>query len=227
LCGDGDCFNGLDHFEAFYNFDGDANDASVNGRNLNGGYPQSAGKLGSAASFSGANQELYLNPDFWDMYAAPQSFTVSFWIQRQQQRQEFFTADAFSAMGISIQSTAQDTVEVCIPGAGYVCNLDMLGNTVWAYGVLYHVAVVHDAVAKTVKLYVNGALDTSGSYAQLTNPVQYHSYWGFSVNGSATGGSMEYGGSALSDAYGLWSRPLAAQDISILYNGGSGRQYPF
>ena len=63
LCGDGDCFNGLDHFEAFSNFDGDANDASVNGRNLKGGYQQGAGKLGSAASFSGANQGLYPNTD--------------------------------------------------------------------------------------------------------------------------------------------------------------------
>ena len=145
------------------------------------------------------------------MYAAPQSFTVSFWIQRQQQGQEFFTADAFSAMGISIQSTAQDTVEVCIPGAGYVCNLDMLGNAVLAQGVWYHVAVVHDAVAKTVKLYVNGALDTSGSYAQLTNPAQYHSYWSFSVNGSATGG--KHGVWRLGSMGCLWSLEPPARRV--------------
>lgn len=76
-----------------------------------------------------------------------------------------------------------------------------------------HVVVTHNG---TVKIYLNGVLD-------LSTPATYTTFvlgtWGRDPWGNNFTGKM--------DEYGVWDRILTPDEVSALYEGGLGRQYPF
>src|SRR5262249_23024647 len=102
------------------------------------------------------------------------------------------------------------------PGNGRITA----GSTVMAAGQWYHVAVVRDDVAKTVTMYVNGAVDGTATYTGSVVGLQSDKYLGVGSPlffGSATHGQL--------DEVTLYNRALTANEIAWIYTGdGSGKR---
>lgn len=92
-------------------------------------------------------------------------------------------------------------------------------NQTLTVGTWYHLAMTYDG-GSTVTLYFNGSSSNTG-----TNPAQGTS--GTAVYlGASTGGTGQFASCKI-DEVGYWSRALSGAEITSLYNGGTGIQYPF
>lgn len=222
----------LTNLQAFYNFENTQNDSSYAGRNLNTSlYPSGAssyiaGKIGTNA-ISLTGRALNIDEDLWDIYSSPTSYSVAFWFQSKQSDDQFICGAAFSAMGLSVSKTTisgSQKIRVSIPTTSYQDAVLIIGTTTIAQNTWYHICIVHDSVTKTLKLYINGTLEASGSYTSLSFPQEYKRYVGFGINGSAVNSSMtEYAGDAYYDAFGIWNEVLTQAQINTLQT----QQYPF
>jgi hypothetical protein len=103
-------------------------------------------------------------------------------------------------------------------GTGYK---DYEGTTTLSTATWYHVMATWDGT--TLKLYLNGSENTP--YTKNTDN---------SVTMTDTSRILGFGGwngvtfhNGDIDEIGYWSRALSSTEISQLYNGGSGLQYPF
>mgnify|MGYP001564181253 CR=1 FL=1 len=96
--------------------------------------------------------------------------------------------------------------------------------TTLSNGTWYHIVMTYDGT--NIRGYLNGSL-VAGPTAQSGNgnsscPDTYYTSIGSMVSGgfiNNTDGSI--------DEVGVWSRALTGSEITSLYNGGIGRQYPF
>ena len=86
-------------------------------------------------------------------------------------------------------------------------------------GMWYHVVGVYDG--SEMKLYINGIKD-SATKSITGNLNQYNTPLRIGTNG---GFSEDFDG--LIDQIGIWNRALTDQEITELYNSGSGNTYPF
>jgi hypothetical protein len=97
-------------------------------------------------------------------------------------------------------------------------------------GIWTHLAGTLDTNERVIKMYVNGKLADTNSYASTQRPgVAYisgspsHLNWnGFALNGSVLASGAEYGNKYKFDNFGLWTRSLNAAEISSLHNHGYG-----
>lgn len=212
---------------AFYNFDGDANDSSGNGINLQGTYQQGGGKIGNGIQFTGDYQGVSYGQDVWDIYASPQSYSCSFWYKQKNSNlnNTIFGAN-FSAFGLFVQQQ-NNKIVAYIPKASYQNAATLISNYNLSLDKWVHVTITHDSISKTLSLYINGIFDSSTTYTDLTLPAQYQSFTGFAIGGSGHGDNIqpEYGGACEFDAVGLWNRVLSVNEIQSLYQ--YKLQYPF
>jgi hypothetical protein len=108
-------------------------------------------------------------------------------------------------------------------GTGYNFNVDWSPSTnTW-----YMVTMAHDASTSSVTYYVNGssigtvhAGEGGGNMVAGTNALAVGTDY---INNTL--GPDYFDGQI--DELGIWNRALSAAEISQLYNGGSGLQYPF
>jgi hypothetical protein len=113
-----------------------------------------------------------------------------------------------------------------------VCSIDPISMSVHS-----QIIGVNEAAAKTIKLYVNGALQGSISYADAPLGSRWTTPsfqgWGIaaSPNGSAFGhgaNSVEYFSTQTLRQMGFWKGyALSQTDVTKLYNGGDFKRYPF
>jgi hypothetical protein len=76
--------------------------------------------------------------------------------------------------------------------------------------------------AGTLNIYLNGALDRT-----TTAPI-LASYSGQRALGARSDGTLNIVSGSLIDEFGIWKdRLLTPEEITILYNGGSGITFPF
>ena len=86
----------------------------------------------------------------------------------------------------------------------------------------YHISMTYEASTKYVKFYVNGSQEgttQTNGYSSIYNgssPFYLCSYLGNTNIGDGT-----------IDEFGIWSRVLSTDEITQLYNGGPGLEYPF
>lgn len=99
-------------------------------------------------------------------------------------------------------------------------NIDN-GSTVIVLGAWHHVATTYDGV--TVNVYLDGSSTPEITHARTA------SYAGITESDFAgvrkATPTSNFNGELV--AWGVWNRVLTATEISHLYNGGNGAQYPF
>ncbi len=90
-------------------------------------------------------------------------------------------------------------------------------------GVWTHLAVVFTAASATTEVYVNAVSKgtATGSFTSIFNSTAPFQLSGFGVAGQ----DANFDGQM--DATGIWNVVLSSTDVSDLYNGGAGLQYPF
>lgn len=90
-------------------------------------------------------------------------------------------------------------------------------STVFDNGSWHQFGVTYDGT--TLSFYVDGSFDSSSTTSGPTSVSMNRSI------GNIAGLSYPFGGTL--DEIGIWSRALSAGEISTLYGGGAGLQYPF
>ena len=90
-----------------------------------------------------------------------------------------------------------------------------ISTTVLSSSTWYHVAGVYDKSAGKIKIYINGALEaTTSSIGQIAT-VSTATYFGRNQGGNNVDGRI--------DDAGIWNVALSGDQISALYNSGTGK----
>lgn len=231
---------------AFYNFDGNINDSTNNSLNLgtggNSAYDFTTGKTGASAiqfinyGRCGAAAGLTYPNNIWDIYDSVTNASFSFWVKIPQYFPSANPTNNFCSMTIFGANFGDFGFAVgpAGPTGNFAPNLlvfYLAGNATpsitatFITNTWYHFAGVLNNTNKTYTVYRNGAVLSAVSFTSITAPSQ--NYQGFAIDGSGDGTSGEYGVPCTFDTVGLWKRALSASEITALYNGGSGIQYPF
>jgi hypothetical protein len=238
-----------DKLVAFWNLDDASNSNPVVSSygsyslNLFGGFTSIAGKINQGVEFGGDYQGLWTNEQLWNLLTNPTSFSVSFWYKIPDNTITLTVmGNAFGSMGFHFDyfnfgHEYDGSYDLnWVPGS-YGISFRMSGSADPAWNAIYAneatpnntwtlVTATYDLPTTTMKLYLNGVLKASYNNAntgEFINP-DWH---GFALNGSVMPDGKEYGVNQCFDALGFWSRALNQNEISILYNGGNGRQYKF
>lgn len=176
-----------------------------------------------------------------------ENFSISFEVK--QLNQGFLMGNAFGKLGFYFEFTDPNGFNdfgvhgnSMGPYLGFALStrngsVRAVSSTQISFSVFTQVVAINDAASKIIKLYINGTLQASTSYAGVTlgtrynNPANYGWGIGASPNGSRDGNpvnSTERGNSVNVRYLGFWKGiALNETEISYLYNGGSFRRYPF
>lgn len=182
------------------------------------------GKVGNACQFTAANSEYLSIPSTPALSMGDIDFTIAGWVYLDTlgvARTVFAKAstDAIFEYGLTVQASNQMVFYVTANGTTVVtiANTSVtLAASTWYFFVAWH-----DSTANTINLQVNNG--TIASTAHTTGIF----------NGGHTFRLGAIGAAALDlwngrlDETGIWKRVLTATQRSSLYNGGTGRTYPF
>jgi len=220
-----------DSLVAFYPLDGDGADATGRGNDLtNSGASWVSGLIGSAADLERSESDYLTVADTADLSMGDIDFSVQAWVKGE-------TLGAVSAWVLGKRSNAASSLEyqmeylaTDLGGSNRMAFAVSNGTTVnfvaastfgaLATGTWYHVVGVHDSVANTITIYVNGVADSVAHSAGSQNtgsPFQLGRL-------NTTAPSFFWDG--LIDMPAVWKRALAAAEVLQLYNVGAGLVYP-
>ncbi len=104
---------------------------------------------------------------------------------------------------------------------GYLNGNTFSYTTTLTVDTWYHIAMTCDA-SNSVKIYINASQVTTGTWGTAGAGSNFTQING--ANGSMSGG---FSGPFSFDEMGVWNRELSGSEVTSLYNGGTGIQYPF
>lgn len=207
---------------SYWKFDGNSTDelGVGNGTDTAITYSVGNGKLVQGAGFNGSSSKVVL-----PQLAAykPTNFTISAWVKTTASGyQEVFESynQSGTPAGFEFRQNGAG-IELVVGNGGaftITSGVRTINNGVWN-----HVTGTYDGA--TVRLYVNGLLDTSGANATgvaYTGDTRVR----IGVN-NYTGATETYWFNGAIDEVGFWNRALTAAEVDELYNKGVGQQYPF
>lgn len=235
-----------DNLQAYYKLDessGNASDSSGNGNTLTNVNTAtfSAGKINNGAALARASTQYFTAADSASLDLSGDC-TFSFWVKignaptSGQQYALFFKdangANNTRAYGLNYENsggTKRFTMYLFPTGYSYpgywagAFNYD-LGTATWVHVVIK--VVIANGNSTKVELFINGTSQGNftlfdGTGATSIQNVADSLYVGYS-NGGFQGA---YDG--MLDEVGIWSRALSSGEVTSLYNGGAGLQYPF
>jgi hypothetical protein len=209
--------SGLISYWKFDEVSGNAADASGNGKILtnNNAATFAAGKINNGVDLERDNNQYLTRTN--DGYDSP-SGTVSCWIKIEENPSTLWImSDSVNAgsQGFDFRITEDNRVHLSF-GDGAT---SVLGSTSLSLETFYMVTGTWTPAGKEV--FVNSVSDGTD-----TNPATL----------TEGGDSLEIGGTSINsnhyfdgviDECGIWNRVLTQSEITNLYNGGTGRQYPF
>lgn len=205
---------------AFWKFNGDGTDATgtynltaVNSPTFEAGVVSQATKCLSASA-----QSWYYpnNPAF---LPGNTDFSVAGWVY------EISSLD--TSMINVYNATTAGSWQLKLGGApalrvtNQTSGITVASSTNPGTGVWYFVAAWFDHTAATLNISVNDGAVASGSTGGIIPSTASTNKLTFATRDGRNQGNM------LLDAIGYWSRILTTQEITNLYNGGAGLEYPF
>jgi hypothetical protein len=204
---------------SYWKLDGNSNDASGanNGTDSNITYGASYGKINQGALFDGTSSGI----DTHLMLTVGQSYSVSAWVKIPS-----------VLTGSDVIFTAWDTSPKI-----FLLYLDNIGlhmqtsyNAVdytytFSPGTWYFVTATSnwDGTNYDNHLYINGTNVAENASGGSFGGGSLDSYIGYMFYNASPGANF----TGDIDELGVWNRALSASEVSQLYNGGSGMQYPF
>jgi len=205
---------------------GSAVDSSGNGwtGTLSGTISQgTGGKLGKAYNFE-ADSSGYLN--FGNTLGSSfgtADLSVSCWVNIESQVGNRGIVGTWNGENAWWIYTASGTITAVVNWGG--SNVQTVSNSTISTAAWHHIVYTADRDGYA-KLYIDGALQAdsddisagSGSNLHTTNELNV-GVWGDRYTAVCFDGKI--------DEVGIWSRVLTADEVSDLYNSGSGLSYPF
>lgn len=193
-----------------------ASDFSANNRNFSlfGGVGWVPGKVGSfATQYNGLATYLYNDQINSDPF---QEITWSIWFKtngtaKNDQALIFVNEDASN--GVRYLTLQRDRLLMSV-GDGVSSEASLYSSARFGNNTWYHIGVTITNSSKMIRLYVNGLLDNSTSFATLGDPSTTMRL------GSHTSGIWFLNGTL--DEFGYWNRTLSATELNEIYNMGNG-----
>lgn len=220
--------------QAYYKLDessGNAADATGNGYTLtnNGTTTYTTGKINNGGDFGASNSTKSFSIDS----ATPlgltttdisTAFSVACWMNQTTSVATVYpltilckNGSSRNTFGLVMNNTS---IEFFVHDGSY--NQYSTGSTC-SNGTWFHYAVTYDGT--NFKCYVNGSLVLTQTRAMST--FVDAATGGFGLGAFRSNSSSSAYWSGLIDEVGVWKSTLSGSDISSLYNGGTGIQYPF
>lgn len=192
------------------------------------------GKIGNAADFESTNSE-FLSIDDNASLSITGDLTISCWVNIESKPGGFgyrfvgkWSGTPSTQYAYVFQFYDDSGTEKLLfafrnsTGSPPSNNTDGYCTPTLNTGTWYHLAVVVDVSAATITFYVNGvAQSTTYNYQNATSIVDTTAP--FTVGQAESAGYYD----GLLDELGIWSRILTSDEITALYNSGSGLTYPF
>lgn len=209
-----------DNIVAYYKLDGNSNDSvgTNNGTDTAITYSVANGKINQGAGYNGSTSKITISDA--SVLKPATNFSINLWIYPTSFALNFIGlfdkyVGSTSGYAIDIQSSANKLPRFLIYNGA---NTNIIATTALAINTWYMITATYDGA--NAKIYVNGILEattsTSGSVVTGTdNPT---------IGGDGVSTNLFTGNI---DEVGFWNKPLISSEISQLYNGGKGLQYPF
>jgi uncharacterized repeat protein (TIGR01451 family) len=218
------CVNAPSGLQAWYQGEGNANDAGgTNNGTLQGAVTFSAGEVGQAFNFNGANTGVQIpdspsnkpaniTVDTWVKFNSLDSTTSSPGLQYLVFKKNTRTAGFEGYTLIKDRTNGVDKLGFIITSANGP-QASIRSTTAVSTGIWYHVAGTYDGATAT--LYVNGVAEAS---ANVSFPLDYSTRPLFlGTSGESFDGKLN--GSL--DEVHIFNRALSAAEIQSLYNAAS------
>lgn len=205
-----------DSLVAYYKLDGNSNDSvgSVNGTDTYITYNSSYGKIAQGANFNGSLSRIVLSNGLFS--AMP--FSFSFWVKPDSQVGYIFTNYDTESKGFDVFIAADNKLSLGVNGSAVVITTPSALST----SEFSHVVCVFNGSSSAI--YVNGSSVATGTLSTIvaaTNKKRIGGRWTSSDSGDAA----MFKGSI--DEFGIWTKALQSDEVTQLYNSGSGLSYPF
>ncbi len=204
------------YLKAYYGFEettGDVIDEIGNYDGINNGATRGVpGKLGNSFWFKSSESDYVSIP-----YLFPQAetdLTVSAWVNiTGTPPHAYYIIDLRG--GIDSVFRIADTKKAGVTEV-FSNSIVPIDGSVWTF-----VAVTYNATNNEWKIYMNGSLENTAISTMITtDPATYGNVNGIGSGSTDHAGTVNYNGEI--DELGIWNRTLTADEISELYNGGSG-----
>lgn len=216
-----------DNLVAYWKLDessGDAADATGNGYTLTNRNTATftTGKINNGASLSRASTQGFYNSSFGS--GTRTAVSVSLWAKWSDSSDSYAveltnTSSPYNQLSLKVNDNAG------AESAGYISALIYDGSSAslvskantYNDGSWHHIVYVLDGA--TMYLYIDNVSKSGSSGSKAISNAQI-------ALGYTKLNSVQFMDGML-DEVGVWSRALTSDEISSLYNGGSGLQYPF
>lgn len=208
----------------YYKLDGNSTDsvAAANGTDTSITYSAGNGKIVQGAGFNGSSSQIALPNNDW---SGTTGFSISAWIKTTTTAaSSILQRDNVSGAGRIFQFGLEPDAGVAklrfIRFSGTTTVITNIMSTNVGDGAWHHCVCTFDNTVGS-KIYVDGinvasdAVTTNNRGGTGSTPYI----------GSFNGGSSWMNGAI--DEVGIWNRGITAAEVTSLYNGGSGNQYPF
>lgn len=216
---------------SYYKLDGNSNDSigSNNGTDTAISYSTSYGKINQGASFNGTNSTIAIGTlSSYSFIQNTGNFSISFWCKINS------TSNQCIILGNNAATTVQKglyifqnrgTLELAVTnGISGDFTIDLVLSTFFTDTNWHYIIITSDYSSNLVAIYKDGALYISAGMHNRSLPT------GNSSQNLAFGYSTGYSGyfyNGYLDEVGIWNRALSSTEVTQLYNGGVGIQYPF
>ncbi len=193
-----------------------------------GGVTYTTGKVGNSFTFNGTNAYVNFPTNSWNSTVGT-DFSISLWVKFTSTATQTIISNMSSP---SINNWSGWEIRL-ISGRPIIHMWNNAGVAVGPQGSVistntwYHIVATRKKGSRT-RIYMNGSLEQTdttntndpsinGTYYPNIGHLQYASsgHWNYMANGS------------LIDSVNLWNREISADEVTQLYNSGTGTQYPF
>lgn len=205
-----------DNLVSYWKFDSSNSNDSVgtnNGTDTSVTYSAANGKINNGAGFNGSTSKVAINAT--GLPTGTVDFSINVWYKGA-------TPGGDGLFGWGATSVNGDSRLILVNGGHFYFggqSFDLAGSVSVIDG-NWHMGTFVYTTAPTKKWYCDGVADTNNSIEALIASSSASLRMGCRPNDSSfLLGSL--------DEVGVWSRALTGAEVTELYNGGSGNQYPF
>ena len=226
-----------DSLAAYYKFDessGDAADATGNGNTATnvGTMIYGSGKINNGITGSASTSQRFdLPSNVYSLFGGTSSWSISAWVKPATNYGTLIEIgngsppanSYYAALWVLIPWDASGVSVSRGTGGGATATTSNTGITTPA-SVFTHIVIIHDGATNKTWIYQNASDASGGGGADSANAVTPTMGRFFLFDQS---GYTGYGMNGVHDEIGIWSRAITSTEVTTLYNGGAGLQYPF